>query len=402
MTTVVTLHLTARDPVVARDGRPFGAGQGNRMRGLGWPLPSVVAGSFRTALVKADPTLDFAGDMPQRLMKIEVAGVFPVVGNELYLPAPNDCVWNGETGVKHAAKPIELEGGGCDFPIDGLRPVLFSDDAKKPDFKPKPVPAWWPVGKLTEWLLGKGVTFDDTFLNAAIQETRDHVRLDAGTGAAAEGELFTTAGLNLKHLPRFGVHSDDEKLSFDKRFAEIGLSARVAWDGQHFAHLKDLATWHPLGGERRLVHWQRSDAGNLWECPAEVKAKLGTAAHVRMVLVTPAVFKKGWKPGWLSEGLEGTPPGTSVRLRLVGVSSGRWKAVSGWSLAKINSRGELDPNGKPGPKPIRRMVPAGSVYFFEVTSGEAAALAEHSWLKSISDDEQEQHDGFGLAVWGTW
>ena len=105
---VTILQLTPRDPIIARDGRPFGAGQGNRMRGLGWPLPSVVAGSFRTALVKAHPDLDFAGDMPQRLMAIEVAGVFPTVGGELYLPAPIDCVWNGEAGDRgewHCRQP---------------------------------------------------------------------------------------------------------------------------------------------------------------------------------------------------------------------------------------------------------------------------------------------------------
>src|ERR1039458_8816544 len=33
------------DPVVARDGRPFNAGM--RMKGLGWPYPSVLAGSDR-------------------------------------------------------------------------------------------------------------------------------------------------------------------------------------------------------------------------------------------------------------------------------------------------------------------------------------------------------------------
>ena len=79
------LQMTPQDPLIARDGRPFGDGQGSRMRGLPWPLPSVVAGSFRTALVKAGSN-DFSGDMPKRLMEIAVAGVFPVCDGELYLP----------------------------------------------------------------------------------------------------------------------------------------------------------------------------------------------------------------------------------------------------------------------------------------------------------------------------
>ena len=55
------LLLTAHDPIVARDGRPFGVGQGYRMKGLDWPYPSVIAGSLRTALVKASPGRDFGG-----------------------------------------------------------------------------------------------------------------------------------------------------------------------------------------------------------------------------------------------------------------------------------------------------------------------------------------------------
>ena len=386
---VTILQLTPRDLIIARDGRPFGAGQGNRMRGLTWPLPSVVAGSFRTALVKANPSLDFAGDMPQRLMAIEVAGIFPTVENKLYLPAPNDCLWNGDTGEIHAAKPFPINQGGCDFPIDGLRPVMYSDDPKKPDFKPKPVPAWWPVGKLTDWLLGKPVTFDAEFPRAGVQETRDHVCLDADTGAAAEGQIFATAGLNVTHLPRCGVA---ESKPFQERFAEIVLSARVTMAEKGFEHLKTLNAWHPLGGERRLVHWQRNDAAELWICPEAVKAALESATQIRMVLATPAIFDHGWRPDWLdAKTLTGKPINDGPTLKLAGVSNARWKAVSGWSLAPPR-----------GPKPIRRMVPAGSVYFFEKVEGEGRTLATHGWLKPVSDAPQDRNDGFGLAVWGTW
>ena len=408
----VTLQLTARDPIVARDGRPFGAGQGNRMRGLGWPLPSVVAGSLRTALVKANAALDFASDMPQQLMEIAVAGVFPTAkaenGVELYLPAPNDCIWDEKTNRVHRAQPIPLEQGeGVDFP-DGasrLAPVRLTTKQAEADFKPKLAPAWWPLTKYEKWLKAapderSGDWFEQDFLNAAIPETRDHVRLDAGRGAAAEGELFTTVGLNLAHLPRFRNRPTQTKLTFDQRFAEIGLSARVTWESPRFAPLEHLNTWHPLGGERRLVHWQRTDANKLWERPVAVRDALAKATHIRMVLATPAIFSEGWKPGWLNGQLEGSPPGANVKLKLVGISNARWKAVSGWSLAPPR-----------GPKPIRRMVPAGSVYFFSCTLGDAAELADCCWLQSVSDEEPEptqrtfasaRADGFGLAVWGTW
>lgn len=388
----VVLQLTPHDPLVARDGRPFGAGQGNRMRGLPWPLPSVVAGSFRTALVKAGSG-DFSGDIPQRLMQIAVAGVFPVHGGELYLPSPNDAVAepneNGK-GIKflHRVVPQPITGG-CDLPEDSLRPVMLSESQASEDFKPAEVPAWWPVEKYAEWLLGNDVCFDSSFLRSPLQETRDHVCLDAERGAAAEGQIFATAGLNVTRLPRFGV---DGSRPLHERFAEITLSGRITIPDSETALTigQQFGIWHPLGGERRMVHWQQAAVETTrWNCPAGIRSTLATTTKVRMILATPAVFKDGWKPGWLTTGLEGELSG--VKLKLVGASNGRWKAVSGWSLAPPR-----------GPKPIRRMVPAGSVYFFKVEKpGDAAPLAD-LWLQSVSDDEQERRDGFGLAVWGVW
>jgi len=376
------LQLTPHDPLIARDGRPFGAGQGNRMRGLPWPLPSVVAGSFRTALVKAGNG-DFSGVMPTTLLeKVHVAGVFPVHGGELYLPAPNDYVWNQETNTRYRARPYDF-ANCCDFPTDGLRPVLFSDDFKIKDFKPAEVPAWWPAGKYAEWLLGNEVCFDSSFLRNPLQETRDHVCLDAERGAAAEGQIFATTGLNMTYLPRFGVKLDDKDISFNQRFAEVTLSARVTVPPTGFEQIDNFNILHPLGGERRLVHWQNADS-DLWNPRKAICDALKTATQIRMVLATPAIFKHGWQPD-LANG-----PLKAFNQKLVGVSNGRWKAVSGWSLAPPR-----------GPKAIRRMVPAGSVYFFTCEAGAAAPLAD-MWLRSVSDDEQSQRDGFGLALWGTW
>jgi CRISPR-associated protein Cmr3 len=403
---VTTLELTAHDPIIARDGRPFGIGQGNRMRGLGWPLPSVVAGSFRTALVKANAALDFTRNTPLDLLHVEVAGVFPTFENELYLPAPGDCVWSGDTGEIHAAAPLVMGACGCDLPVDGLWPVVYSDDPKMPDFKPKSVPAWWPLNEIANWLVGKAVAFDSKFLNAALQETRDHVCLDPDTGAAAEGQIFATAGLNVTHLPRHAVKSNDTQLPLGDRFAEITLSARVTIAERAFEHVEKLATWHPLGGERRLVHWQRNDAANLWKCPETVKSDIESATRIRMVLATPAIFEHGWRPGWLDETtLIGKPLGDGPTLKLVGVCIARWRAVSGWAYAphaEDDGRRRVVPQDRPGPKAIRRMVPAGGVYFFEKVDGDSRILASNGWLKPVSDAPHDCRDGFGLAVWGTW
>jgi CRISPR-associated protein Cmr3 len=403
MTTM--LHIACRDPIVARDGRPFGAGQGNRMRSLDWLLPSVLAGSLRTALGKA-ANRDFSVEAAQDLLQVEAAGPLPSADGQLYLPTPEDCVVHPKQGVLRAA-PQPQDGGGCDWPAAGLLPVGLTQTQPSEDFKPSEAPAWWPLDRYAAWLAGDDIAFDEHFLRAAEVEERTHVKIDPAVGAGEESQLFTTAALALSHLPRYragdgagrpltanGARRQRNTITVERAhlpaFAPITLSARIragGWCGEAAAKLDAL---HPLGGERRLAHWQASAGADAWRCPQKIRDALAQTERVRMVLATPAIFKDGWKPAWLDDGLIGSPPGARVAMRLMGVSIQRWKAVSGWSLA--------DPRG---PKPVNRMVPAGGVYFFEAVNGKASDLADR-WLEPVSDGEQDRRDGFGLAAWGIW
>jgi CRISPR-associated protein Cmr3 len=392
------LDITCRDTIVARDGRPFGAGQGNRMRSLNWPLPSVLAGSLRTTLGKAARG-DFSAEAARDLLQVEIAGPFPRANGQLYLPTPEDCVVHPKQGALRTA-PHPQDGGGCDWPAAGLLPVGLTQTQASEDFKPTEAPAWWPLDRYAAWLAGKHIAFDEHFLHAAEKEERTHVKIDPAVGASEESQLFTTAALALSHLPQYfaGDGADRSRAANGARrrrkFAPITLCARIranGWCGETAAKLDAL---HPLGGERRLAHWQATADANAWKCPQEIRDALAKTKQVRMVLATPAIFSDGWKPGWLDEALKGSLPGTNIRVHLVGVSIQRWKAVSGWSLAEL-------PGQPRGPKPVKRMVPAGGVYFFEIIEGKTSDLADH-WLEPMSDDVQDRRDGFGLAVWGIW
>src|SRR5262249_53302378 len=101
------------------------------------------------------------------------------------------------------------------------------------------------------------------------------------------------------------------------------------------------------------------------------------------------VFSRGWLPGWLDRHKPGVAADIDIKLTLRGVAMNRWRPVSGWDLEAKH------------PKAIRRLAPAGSVYFFEA-KGETAEFVERAWLAPVSDDEQAGRDGFGLAVWGIW
>ncbi|MGA8029603.1 MAG: type III-B CRISPR module-associated Cmr3 family protein [Bryobacteraceae bacterium] len=373
------LEVTARDPIVARDGRPFGAGQ-NRMRALAWPPPSLVAGSLRTALAKS-ANREFSDENRRDLLDTEITGVLPVADEELHLPEPRDCVVHPDGRVLRTT-PQPLKLGGWNLPAP-LMPVQLTQAQAAEDFKPVNAPAWWPLAKYSEWLLGEDIVFDHRFLRAPEVEQRMHVQLDPVSGAAEDRKLFSTAALPLAFLRRYGSTTPP-------KFAQINMTVRVRgnhWCGKAAATLNML---HPLGGERRLVHWKAISAAHVWACPPTLREALGKTKRIRMVLATPAIFRGGWKPGWLDGRLTGEPPGTDLTLTLVGVSIQRWQAISGWSLAEPK-----------GPKAIKRVVPAGGVYFFESARQSASALCDR-WLESVSDNEQDQRDGFGLAAWGIW
>jgi len=387
LTTFLTIE--PRDPIIARDGRPFGINSGRRMKPLEWPYPSVVAGSLRTAIGKATGG-HFDDELISSLKSLQLAGPFPrdVDAETLFLPAAGDLV-RMQGGSCHPLRPVRVgKFGGTDLPGD-LAPVC--PPANVTGNKPERVPAWWSVANMAAWLASPGAPPADFlrpacgFRDAPEIDERTHLEIDPQTYGAMDGRLFSSAGLVLDELSLGGVRHQTD-LTIRVRNAPTPLGAF------------DMV--HPLGGERRVARFRAPDQAvckRLWSCPAPVRQALArvtpgdSTIGVRMVLATPAIFEGGWRPEWLdADELAGSPPGcTGLALKLVGVCNQRWRAVSGWSYEAATF----------GPKRIWRLVPAGGVYFFELVNGNPADLADR-WLEPVGDERVDE--GFGLAVWGIW
>lgn len=394
------LSLTSRDPLIARDGRPFGADQGRHMKSLDWPYPSVMAGSLRTLLGKLVGS-GFDSDTVAKLKALEVAGPLPVAKNELFFPAPRDIVLRRDEGKNGAnggpiqfflRRPFHLNRDeGCNLP-EGLLPLGLSENPEE-DFKPFRGPAFWSATNMEQWLkdssgerfqpppdvrdMGSQETMDKLvktgFLRFPLKDQRTHVKIDPANLASEEGMLFSTTGLVMHH--------------------GVSMSVRVTGESDFSEILHCLPVLHPLGGERRLVHWTNTPAiETRWNCPKSLEQAFTGIPGVRMIMASPGLFEHGWKPGWIGSDLLGTPPGTGVQLRLRAASVDRWAPISGWGL----ERGSL------GPKPVRRLVPSGAVYFFQIEKGDPSELIDKLWLRSVCDNEQDRNDGFGLALWGVW
>lgn len=396
----VQVVISPHDPVIVRDGRSFSAGSegANRARSLDWPHPSTTAGAVRTflgrqAAVKAGRQAVSIFHDPAfiaRLKEISIWGPLPQVGDDLYVPAPRDYIAY-DVGKSAALRPERLSNGeGCNMPQPDLWPTHVACQEK-----PQKPAAFWSINDAAAWLCqDKAGGFTPAHQLAAIaKDERVHVRIDPASQTADDSQLFMTQGLvipDVQHQRARGL--SETALGMTTEAMRLALLVHVR-DGELAALARAMHGLQPFGGERRLVHFGVENPGSAWQCPANLCQALTGATGVRMVLATPAIFAGGWLPGWLdAQTLVGSPPGTrGLRLRLRGACTGRWQALSGWSLEK----------GRRGPKPIRRLVPAGSVYFFEVVGGAAQELAD-LWLAPVSDGPQDSNDGFGLAMWGLW
>lgn len=356
--------IEPRDPLIVRDGRPFTNSPGARAKSLPFPLPQTLAGAYRTRRGLAEG-LAFPQDAPKALswgirgpLLAEAEGE----GWRLLLPRPLDAVRIGE--AVYPLVPLRLpEGAGTNLPA-GLLPVGLDPEA--PRGKPEPMPPFWYWESFQAWLLEDTPEgFRPEGHGGPTPEVRTHVSLDPSTGTGLEGALFQTQGLE------FGRREEKK--------GEVRRLALVVWPEDGL----EVEGVHPLGGERRLAYWRQGGPA-IPPVPREILEGLLRHRAARVVLLTPAFFAGAFLPRG------GSLVGAQVEAAVVG----RAVVVSGWDL------------GEGKPKPTRRAVPAGSVYFLrlpeEWDEAQVRAWLDAVWFRNLSDGEQDRRDGFGLAAVGVW
>jgi CRISPR-associated protein Cmr3 len=329
------------------------------------------------------------------MKNIAVRGPFLECNGELYFPRPLDFTTNqriesGSVGgfmCRPVALPSEI--GETEMP-GGLLPVFIKNPPSE-NFKPEKLPEFWSAKKMCEWLADTDpFTLNrNDCLDNPNKDERTHTQIDPSTGKAANSMLFSTTGLDF--------HNKVEKTIGGQSVAHflptrIALEATAAQGSNYDTVLDGLSLLHPLGGERRLAEWKKCGEDPSGWMPLPPLSATANAACLRMVLATPAIFANGWTPGWIGSNMQGKIPGTDISVTLIAAIVERWLPISGYNFEeKAIYR----------IKPLRRMVPAGSVYFFKTDGGRKINLGD-LWLKSVSDDAQDCKDGFGAALWGIW
>lgn len=447
-----TLYLEPTDVLFFRDGRPMSgslSGHGNA-----FPLPTVTNAALHAALHRAEihgvhshrrgRSGEYTETRDRKFGSLVSAGPFPVLKDNSWLfPRPLDAgeIDSTETTffpLKQSPKEEPLDWKGTSSLPNPLTYAVAN--TKKPS---KDTPAsWWNSDAWACYLgstEGKPAYYNDsTFTDS---ESTFGIGIDPISGTQ-DGERFYSAQyLRLKPGCRLGLFAeaqdkidnscDNKRDLIQSIFPNSGAKTPVI-----------------VGGQQRACTVQRESSDPI---PLPIGQTTGFIESngkylVKWILLTPAIFPEikpgiskrgterkphpgGWLPTWIC------PKSGEVLLQTVGKDERKKRRKLNACGKGYESKPDIDATlvaaivGKPhnvtgyalpheaaerisgAAKPTHLAVPAGSVYYFECNSEDAAkALAAALNWHGNGDASTIRNrrstlfgeKGFGLGVCGTW
>lgn len=395
------IQVEPRDVLFFRDAKPMEAssvGEGAR-----WPWPNILHDSLMAAFHKRWPDpqeWEFKhknkngndknwDTSSMRFGGLKSVGVFPALDAELCFPKPADISKDGT-----ACADLTPRKGKSDLP--GFLEYTVLGDKKEGK---ESAGNWMGAAEMDRYIAGKDnyklIPSGDLFDN----ESRFGIGVDPETGSVDKGsqdqsgKLYIAEYLRLKKnagIKGFGmctasVRNKDKTDVMQKFFGE-SQRERLIFGGQ-----RGVAAIEAVRSEKPTPFGEFDP---------------GDSKMIKWVLLAPAIFSKGWLPGWVdSKGNVCLPsdkperkPGESreewrarfggpIEAKLVAARLDKPRPFSGWSLAKG------------GPRATRLAVPAGSVYYFRCTTSEdCRALVKALQGKPKSDYFGEKGFGFGFCA----
>lgn len=357
------------DTLFLRGNKLFGD-PGSYGESLVPPWPSVAAGALRSALL-AERGYDPARFLRGEIDDIELGtparpGSFAITGFQVarrrngtvepLFPLPADLsVMRGvpagerEGEQVHRIRPRMLTGGVQTSAATGSLAVLPVVSRGKPDMG-----YWLTAAGWAAYVRGgpidatRHLTRTETLWSI---DTRIGIALDASTGRASDGNLFTSQGI----VFRKREHDRGGGRPSMARGCDAGFLVAVSG-----AALPDEMTLR-FGGDGRAALATRVEAR-----PPEVDYdRIATEQRCRLILTAPGLFAGGWKPtGVTGAGRDLRFDLHGVRGRLTCAAVPRSEVVSGFDIAV----------GRP--KPAQRAAPTGSVYWLDELNATGQALSE--------------------------
>lgn len=351
------IQIEALDTLFFRDGKPFTMGDETWANGIFPPPPSVFYGALRSAYFAQHPDdLELANTDSDPTKELVIKGIYIQEYGSPYFPVPLDLVeskykdfndlededWenyitvNLLTSIKKektffsSADNTNLSLLSLNEEIEGLDNLSFLKN-----------------NMFRQYQKGNSTSLKATPISKLIlKENKIGIQRSRTTNTTVDGMLYRVAMNRLGNI-KFAV--DFEGLELDKE----GL-------------LK-------LGGEAKVATYNSDVIPRNFKILSKQDFAINT--KIKIILLTPAIFKKGWIPSFID--------GSNVKL--ISACVGKPISIGGFDMKERE------------PKYMRKAVPAGSVYYIEVLNKEVFKniFSSHS-INDSFDDINYSNQGFGL------
>jgi CRISPR-associated protein Cmr3 len=357
------IEIDALDTLFFRDGKPFSMGEETWADGIFPPPPSVIYGALRTTYIsQINQNIALANEPDDKSSELVINGFFLKVKNAPVYPLPLDLVLQKNRSTQEKATE-ELYNKYIVCPLKLEENVYHSSNEN--------IPFLLILDHTVEEL--DGGYFSRTSLEAYL---------------ARDEKEFTALKLNREVLiePKTGIARHDiTHTTQEEKLYRVGMRRlRDVKLVVEFENLDSLGNkgFIKLGGEAKAGSYQQVDYS-----PINQPEKMGK--WFKLYLSTPGLLKNGWLPEWINPvTLTGKYPDSEAEVKLIAAAIGKPLFIGGFDMKQKM------------PKEMRKAVPAGSVYYFEMigeTTPDKIASVRPIQLCDYADITNE---GFGITYMG--
>lgn len=354
----MTIEINAFDTLFFKDSKPFSMGEDVWASGIFPPAPSVFYGMIQSTYAAENNIAP--KDILDATRNLVINSIFLKLNDDLLLPFPADTFAVDEKQVAfhlQKAQRLQVRNNQLSSSLSGkgFPKILHANTHKKiKDYFGK---AFLTMESYNEYANGSNEIYFYKLNDFLSLEAKVGIGKELATNTTSEGKFYrvgmirpaTIAGNGQRYKLSFVINFEGIKLSDESKLLRLGAEYKAAF----FNSIKKPQIPIP-----------------------EIKSE-----YLCMYLSTPALFKNGSIPDFLnSKNFEG------IDLELISCAIGKPVYLGGFDMVKRY------------PKPMRRAVPAGSVYYLR--SKQANLLAQKLHNTSISEFDCSKI-GFGNVLIGS-
>lgn len=354
------IKITPLDNLFFRDGKPFNKGEDNWADTLYFPNVSTVYGAIRSKYFSEHMNVfDFANTEKDPTKNLKIIGFYLMINNTILFPMPLDLIYYKEGNIKkHKFNNL--------YPVYKMKSILneniYSSLHKKYN--------------LREVFLVEKDEKVETLENAYLKDIQMEKYFSNKINSKINAEIISE---NIYQESKIGISKNNKTGSTQEsmlyRINQVrykGISIVVEFEGIDIQKNGILK----LGGKGNVAKYEQIDVNDKLLNQDE---KEHLCNRLKMYMLTPGIFKNGWIPDFINKDtLEGTLNGK--RVKLINAAIGKYQSISGFDM-KQNI-----------PKPMKRAVPQGSIYIFQIEGVYRCNLVEKLIVNSFN-----QEQGYGIS-----